>query len=53
MYTLKKLFLTGLTILFTLTLSACAPEVGSKEWCANMEEKNKADWTGTDDVKHE
>ena len=26
-------------------LAACAPEVGSKEWCADMKEKPKSDWT--------
>jgi len=26
-------------------LAACAPEVGSKEWCEDMKEKPKADWT--------
>ncbi|MDA0262394.1 MAG: DUF3012 domain-containing protein [Proteobacteria bacterium] len=27
-------------------LSACAPEVGSKEWCADMKEKNQGKWGG-------
>lgn len=26
-------------------LSACAPEVGSEKWCAQMKEKPKGDWT--------
>ena len=29
-------------------LSACSPEVGSKEWCADMKEKNKGDWTANE-----
>lgn len=29
-------------------LSACAPEIGSKEWCESLKEKPKADWTGTE-----
>lgn len=29
-------------------LSACAPEVGSKEWCAQMKEKPKGDWTANE-----
>jgi len=28
-----------------LILSACDPEVGSKEWCAAMDEKPKGDWS--------
>ena len=24
---------------------ACSPEVGSKEWCADMKEKLKGDWS--------
>jgi hypothetical protein len=26
-------------------LSGCSPEVGSDEWCAEMKEKPKQDWT--------
>ncbi|MCG8377884.1 MAG: DUF3012 domain-containing protein [Proteobacteria bacterium] len=36
-------------------LSACAPEVGSEKWCAQMKEKSKGDWTAnelTDFTKH-
>lgn len=29
-------------------LSACSPEVGSKEWCEEMKEKNKGDWTANE-----
>lgn len=29
-------------------LTACAPEVGSEKWCANMKEKTKADWTANE-----
>ena len=38
-----------------LMLSACAPEVGSKGWCEDMEEKPKGDWSAneaTDYAKH-
>jgi hypothetical protein len=31
-----------------LSLSGCAPEIGSEEWCADMKEKPKADWTATE-----
>jgi len=29
-------------------LSGCAPEVGSKEWCDDMKEKPKGDWTANE-----
>ncbi|WP_102795153.1 DUF3012 domain-containing protein [Bowmanella denitrificans] len=29
-------------------LTACAPEVGSKDWCENMKEKPKGDWTANE-----
>jgi Protein of unknown function (DUF3012) len=41
--------------LMSLLLTACSPEVGSKEWCQNMEAKAKGDWTAneaTDYAKH-
>ena len=37
------LVLTGL-----LALSACAPEIGSKAWCEDMDEKPKGDWTANE-----
>lgn len=38
------------TILFALSafLSACAPEVGSEEWCADMKEKPKGEWSANE-----
>ena len=27
---------------------ACSPEVGSEEWCGDMKEKNKGDWTASE-----
>ena len=42
---MKKILLTSL--LATL-LTACAPEVGSEKWCANMKEKPKGDWTANE-----
>jgi len=41
-----KSFLLGLSLI--LTLSACAPEVGSKAWCKAMKEKPKGDWTANE-----
>lgn len=34
--------------LATLFLTACAPEVGSDEWCKQMKEKDKGEWTATE-----
>jgi len=29
-------------------LSACSPEVGSKEWCEQLKEKPKGEWTANE-----
>ena len=29
-------------------LSSCTPKIGSDEWCTNMKEKTKADWTANE-----
>ncbi len=34
-----------LIVTSVLTLTACAPEVGSPEWCKSIEEKPKGDLT--------
>ena len=41
---MKKLFIVLISFLF-LSLTACAPEVGSEGWCDNLKEKAKGDWT--------
>lgn len=38
--------LTAFILIFAL--SACAPEVGSKEWCEDMADKPKGDWSAND-----
>ena len=35
-------------IVLGLLISGCAPEVGSKEWCDDMKEKPKGDWTANE-----
>ncbi|MCP4326049.1 MAG: DUF3012 domain-containing protein [Alteromonadales bacterium] len=35
-------------ILVTFMLVACTAEIGSEEWCSDMKEKNKGDWTVTE-----
>lgn len=32
-------------LVVVMSLSACAPEVGSDAWCKQMEDKPKGDWT--------
>lgn len=36
----------ALALVVTMGLAACSPEVGSKEWCEEMKEKDKGSWTG-------
>ena len=40
-FLLKPLLCTALLASAMAGLSACSPEVGSKEWCADMKEKPK------------
>lgn len=49
---MKKIITACLAI---LVLSACSPKVGSEDWCAEMKNKDKGDWTATqakDFAKH-
>lgn len=32
-------------LLLMLSLTACAPEVGSDEWCAELKKNPQGDWT--------
>ena len=41
------MMVTALAVL-SLTVTACAPEVGSPEWCEDMTEKDKGEWTGNE-----
>lgn len=45
---MKNLILRALVLAFVGGLAACSPEVGSKEWCAKLEEKPKGDWTANE-----
>ena len=33
---------------FAITLSACSPEIGSKEWCDQIKAKSKGDVTANE-----
>lgn len=46
----RKLALPALAALLALGLSACAPEIGSDAWCANMKAKAKGDWSANEAV---
>jgi len=41
-----------ITLLFLSTLMGCSPEVGSDEWCDDMKEKPKKDWTASEAVDY-
>jgi hypothetical protein len=49
---IAKFLRIGLSGTLLLALSACAPEVGSERWCANMKAKAKADWTANEAVDY-
>ncbi|MGB1197603.1 MAG: DUF3012 domain-containing protein [Thalassotalea sp.] len=42
---MKKLIVAALCC---FTVAACAPEVGSEEWCKQLKEKPKGDWSTTE-----
>ncbi len=43
---LKPFFvILALVAFIAVPLSACSPEVGSKEWCEQMKKKPKGDWS--------
>lgn len=44
----NKILFTVLLSATVFALSACAPEVGSKAWCDDMNEKSKSDWTASE-----
>ena len=38
----------ALALVTSIGLTACSPEVGSKEWCEDLKQKPKGDWTATE-----
>ena len=45
----------AVVLVASVLTAACSPEVGSEEWCADLKEKPKGDWTAneaTDFAKH-
>lgn len=45
---MKKFFATLTLIASVVLLQACSPEIGSKEWCTDLKEKPKGEWTGNE-----
>jgi hypothetical protein len=43
-----EVFCLGACFATLVSLSACAPEVGSDRWCANLKEKPKGDWSANE-----
>ncbi len=39
---------TAAAIAVLVLLAACSPEVGSKEWCADLKQKPKGEWTANE-----
>lgn len=44
----KRPALLAASLATLLLLSGCSPEVGSPEWCADMKEKPKGEWTANE-----
>ena len=41
-------FAIAIALTTSIGLTACSPEVGSKEWCADMKKKDKGNWTANE-----
>lgn len=53
--TIKSFAVVVMAMVMTLSMAACSPEVGSEEWCNQLKEKPKGDWTAneaSDFAKH-
>ena len=45
---IQYLFLLLFVSASLITVSGCAPEVGSEAWCNKMKEKDKGDWSANE-----
>jgi hypothetical protein len=48
---MKKIIKASAVVVLALPLFAlqgCSPEVGSKEWCVELKEKPKGEWTANE-----
>ncbi len=48
----RSFLLLSLLTISALSLSACSPEVGSKEWCEDLKEKPKGDWSANEAAEY-
>jgi len=48
MHPIARAVFLAASVAMLLGLSACAPEVGSEKWCANLKAKPKGDWTANE-----
>lgn len=50
-----KISSTFIVLIFFVLAAGCSPEVGSDEWCEDLQEKPKKEWSAkeaTDYAKH-
>lgn len=45
---LQRIVRAAAAAALAILLAACSPEVGSKEWCADMKAKPKGDWSANE-----
>ena len=48
MSVVRKSYIVLIVALVMGPLSACSPEVGSPEWCSDLKEKPKGEWTANE-----
>jgi uncharacterized lipoprotein YehR (DUF1307 family) len=48
----NKLAAAALALSLLFSLSACAPEIGSEKWCADLKAKPKGDWSTNEAVDY-
>ena len=44
---MSRLF-AALVLVLSFLIGACSPEVGSAEWCADLKDKPKGDWSANE-----
>lgn len=52
MDTFRNTLAAGLAGMLLLALAACAPEIGSEKWCADLKAKPKGDWSANEAVDY-
>jgi len=52
---ISKVVSSTIAIILVMSITACSPEVGSEQWCNQMKETPKGDWSindASDFTKH-